>query len=214
MVLADAKVLFELLNAAGNWLQKAVSEARKQRDQRAAHVLHDAFVVVAAMRAYDNAFRPMLGELLAFSDAWEADRRQRLSEELFSFFDVEQILPQFRQAFQGIESSHWDGAGREALGQLIGSATTFADEIVGEVWKEKENFMTRARLSRALEYGGSPDDEKAVHDWAEATAKILDRHLLAEADNAFGELRQAILAAHKLPDPGYAVSLSGIERPG
>jgi hypothetical protein len=154
----------------------------------------------------------VLGELLAFSTELETHRRRQLGQRLWSFFDVEQILPNFRQAFQAIQSSDWEGAGHEALGRLIRAASTFTDEIVGDVYKEKDDFFLRARITEALEYGNwaTEDDVKTVHEWAEATAKILDRRLLAEADTAFGEFRQAILAAHKtLPDPGYAVSLAG-----
>jgi hypothetical protein len=207
-VLADAKVLFEVLNAAGEWLRKALNQARAKRDRRAARVLHDAFVVVASMRANDNAFRPLLGQLLGFSIEWEVDRRRQLSQELRSFFDIEEILPRFRQAFQALQASAWEGAGHEALGRLIGGATAFAGDIVGPIWKEKENYIVRERMLNALSYGRSDDDTKTVREWAERVAAILDRQLLAETDNAFGELRHAILTAHDLPDPGYAIALN------
>jgi len=202
----DPKGLAELLNAAAGWLQKALQEARRRRDRGAARVLHDSFVVVASMRAYDNAFRPLLGQLLAFSIEWEDEHRQRVAEELQRFFDIEEILPRFRQAFQALQSSRWEGAGHEALTRLMDAATTFGDEIVGTVWKEKENYVVRTRIFRALSYGQSQGEVNMVYKWAESTAKVLDRRLLAEADNAFGELRNAVLAAHDLPDPGYAVA--------
>ncbi len=206
-VLSDAAVLFQVLDKAAGWLRDALREARKERDRKAAHVLHDAFVVVASMRAYDNAFRPLLGQLLAFSIEWEKERRDRLSDQLSSFFDIEQILPRFRQAFQALQASGWEEAGREALGQLVDAASTFAEEIVGPVWKEKENYVVRGQMLQALEHGKTHGEEQVVREWAERLARILDRRLLAEADNACGALRQAILAAHRLPDPGYAFSL-------
>jgi hypothetical protein len=208
LIPVDARSLIDVLNAAGGWLRAALQHARKERDRRAARVLHDAFVVVASMRAYDNAFRPLLGEVRAFSTKWEDERRRRLENDLRLFFDVEEILPRFRQAFQALQSSGWDGAGREALGRLIGTASTFGDEIVGPIWKEKENYAMRARIFSVLSFGQSPEEAEIVHEWAERIAAVLDRHLLAQADNAFGELRNAVLAAHDLPDPGYAVSLT------
>jgi hypothetical protein len=206
MVLADAKVLVELLDAAGGWLGKALKRARKARDKQAAHVLHDSFVVVASMRAYDNTFRPMLGQLLALSTDWEADRSRELSGELSTFFDVEKIMPRFRQAFQGLRSSEWEGAGHEPLGRLLDAASTFGDEIAGRIRNEKEDLSRRSQLFISLKRH-SEWDVDYVRKWATRIADVLDRDLLAEADHAFGELRQAILAAHDLPDPGYAVSL-------
>jgi hypothetical protein len=207
-VLSDAKVLFEVLNAAGDWLQKALTQARRDRDRRAAHVLHDAFVVVASMRTYDNAFRPLLGQLLAFSIEWEAERRRRLNDELHSAFDTEVILPRLRQALQGLNSSDWEGAGHEPLNRLLNLAFTFGDEVVSPIWVAKALGGGREPIFRALEYGHTPDDARVVHNWAENVASTLNRRLLADADDAFGELRRAVLAAHDLPDPGYAVSLS------
>jgi hypothetical protein len=208
IVPVDAGTLFDVLKAAGGWLQAALQHARKERDRRAARVLHDAFVVVASMRAYDNEFRPLLGEVLTFSVEWEDERRRQLERMIRRFFDVEEILPRFRQAFQALESSGWDGAGHEALGRLVGAASRFRDEIVGPIWKEKENYVVRARIFKALSFGQSQEEVEALHEWAEEIAAVLDRHLLAEADNAFGELRNAILAVHDLPDPGYAVALA------
>jgi hypothetical protein len=205
--LSDAKVLFEALNAAGEWLQRALKAARKKGDREAAQVLHDAFVVVASMRAYDNAFRPLVGQLVAFSTRWDRERREQLGDHLELFFDVEQILPRYRQSFEALRTSAWQGAGHEALGRLVGAASTFGDEIVGPIWKEKENYVVRVRMLNALRYGKSSHDADAVHQWAQRVAAVLDRGLLAEADTAFGQLRRAVLAAHDLPDPGYAVSL-------
>lgn len=207
-IVVDANTLIQVLNAAGGWLQAALQHARKERDRRAARVLHDAFVVVASMRAYDNAFRPLLGEALAFSTKWDDERRRSLENELRRFFDVEEILPAFRQAFQALQSSGWDGAGEEALNRLIEAASSFGNEIVGPIWMEKENYAMRARIFNALSYGQSSDEADILHEWAERIAAVLDRHLLAQADNAFGELRNAVLVAHDLPDPGYAVSLA------
>jgi len=62
-------------------------------------------------------------------------------------------------------------------------------------------------MLQALEHGKTHGEEQVVREWAERLARILDRRLLAEADNACGALRQAVLAAHRLPDPGYAFSL-------
>ena len=208
MVLADAKVLIDVLKAADEWLQQVVQRAKRRRDRAAAQVLHDAFVVVAAMRAYDNAFRPLLGQLLTFSVEWSPDQRRRLSEELNAFFDIEQVLPPFRQALRGLESASLDGAGAEPVERVMAAATTFSEEIAGSIRLEKENYVSRRAISDALLYGRSHEDEATVRQWAETLVQTLDRPLLAGADNAFGRVRQEILAAHDLPDPGFAVALS------
>lgn len=210
-LLSETKTLVEILKAAGGWLRRAHQRAERERDRSAAQLLHDAFVLAASMRVYDNALRPLLGQLLGFSASWDKERRGDLYDKLVGFFDREEILPHFRQALASLSYMQWDGAGGEALHRLVASAFTFDEEIAGTIRREKENYVIRIEMLSALQLGASIEEESLVRKWAERIVGLLDRGLLVEVDASYGELRQAILAAHDLPDPGYAIALQSRE---
>jgi hypothetical protein len=204
--IGEAELLSKIIDEAGKWLRATFRRVRADRDRRAAEVLYNAFVLVASMRAYDNTFRSLLGQLLNFSIRWENERRRRLSRELSDFIDQEVLLPHFRQANSYLAQGFGSAERIQALTRLRAKASTFERSVAGKIMTEKEKKATRQLLAK-LEYGDSKDAERDVRKWANNVMGLLDRRLLAEIDADYGELRQAILAKHNIEDPGFALRL-------
>jgi hypothetical protein len=205
LIIGEIKALVELVNIASGWLQQALGRAKRQRDREAAQTLYDAFVLVASMRAYDNAFRPLLGRILTFTLDWEPHRRQTTADEVVLFLDQEQILPYFRQAYGSLRGS-LAMEEDQALSSLLDCAHRFTF-IVEADFRTKETYYERQQVLTRLLYATSEEEASWVRAWAEVKVNQLNRRLLADADEAFAELRQRIIATHDLPDPGFAVGL-------
>ena len=206
MVLSDIKMLVDVTNTAGNWLAMALGRAKQKRDRRAAHVLHDAIVLVASMRSYDNAFRPLLGRILTFTPTWDAERRQQTTDDIIMFLDHEEILPYFRQAATSLASYHAQGEPIGAVIPLLECASRFMD-IVEADRRTKDAYRQRSRVIELLLMGRSERDAYDVREWAERKVNELDRRVLADAEIRFAELRSILLREYDLPDPGMAVDI-------
>jgi hypothetical protein len=206
MVIADIKAFFDILNTSSGWLQKALGQAKRERERKAAQLLHDALILVASMRSYDNAFRPLLGRMLTFVPSWTPERRQTVADDLVLFLDREEILPHFRQAYGALDGSGWQGDGRESLDQLLRSARRFQDVITADS-KIKGAYTERQRVIVWLLEADRDSEAYRVREWAEEKLGELDRRLLVDADEAFATLRRRLIAEYHLPNPGFAVGL-------
>jgi hypothetical protein len=209
-MLSEAKTLIELIGLAGGWLTSALQRAKKDSDRRAAQALHDAAILVAAMRSYDNALRRIVTEAMSFSSEWSDDRRMTVTDDLKEFVGQETILPQFRQALASLRCGDEDDFCEE-LTNLEMIAHHFYTYFVVLVETQKGFGRPIWPVMAALERGRHRHDVDEVRAWTESALALHDRAKvdLARADEAYGMLRNKILASHPLPEAGWAVSLTG-----
>jgi len=205
-MLGELTTFIELTEKAGGWLATVLQHNRRERDRRAAQVLYNAFVLTASMRTYDNTFRRILGRLLVFDGRWEQDERSELLADLLEFFDTETVLPRFRQALAALENANVDEQVRAGLDRLLTKAGSFHGQV-DEVTGRKSEFHIPRTVLDALRRGDDQESVEEIVFWAEEYVDLLDRRVLAEADEAFGVLRQTVLSKHNLPDPGWAVQV-------
>jgi hypothetical protein len=71
----DPIALARLTAEAGNWLTAALAKRRNAREQLAAHVLHDAGLLVAATMALDTGARRVASEFTRFDSTWTPKQR-------------------------------------------------------------------------------------------------------------------------------------------
>jgi hypothetical protein len=91
---------------AATWAQQAVKAARNRKQQRAAHVVANAGVLVAGMRALDRRFRRLFVPLLYFEpSAWPEERRSRWADELALLAYDDTILPRMRTSLAALKQN-------------------------------------------------------------------------------------------------------------
>lgn len=75
---------WQVSSTVASWLTEAVKVARTRKQQRFAHVVANAGVIVVGLRAIDREIRRLFSPLIYFDvSLWSAERRQ-IGQKTFS----------------------------------------------------------------------------------------------------------------------------------
>lgn len=85
VVLSEVQAFAELAERASAWLTEAVERSRRKRARTAARILHDAGMVVAAMRTYDNTYRTVLRRIPLLQPGASQEERSDIARTLEAF---------------------------------------------------------------------------------------------------------------------------------
>ena len=81
------------------WLQQAISAARNRCQQRFAHIIGNAGVIVAGLRSIDREIYRLFLPLVYFNaSGWPEDKRQEWADRLLALANEDVILPRMRAA--------------------------------------------------------------------------------------------------------------------
>ena len=215
------QLLSTAVSGAYGWAESAIGRARTRTEQRAAYILRNAGCLVAALRTLDNRLHGTMEELRLFSPAWSDERRAQTIERINKFAGQEVILPVVRQSVTELEELQQEatrevedlGVAKE-IGELLECGRTIL-VAVGEresqvtPWKDPETleaFLDKVKDAK------TPEDVASVRQALEEALGVLDRNILADADEAFGRIKYRVLRRHpSLPDPGWVVDLENIK---
>ena len=99
------------------WLQQAVSAAKDRRQQRFAHIIGNAGVIVAGLRSIDRELRRLFLPLVYFDpEGWPADKRREWAERILSVAYEDVILPRMRAADSALATL----ASQETDAEIVG----------------------------------------------------------------------------------------------
>ena len=96
--LGTAAKLFGLVSKIYEWGERAVGRAHTSEEQRAAHVLRNAGMLLAAIRTLDNQVHSTIGALRTFNPMWTDEQRRQVTTRINDFAGQELVLPIVRQS--------------------------------------------------------------------------------------------------------------------
>lgn len=209
--MSKAKMLFELAEKAYGWAQQVANRTRNERVQKDALILATAGVLVASLRTLDNSFREMVGELRLFDADWSLERREQVIRQINHFADQELILPVIRQSLSQLKSltSESDSNDNENIQKLTSCGRGVLAALGVSTVTPFHNPGELRDLLIAIKSAQTQQEVQSVVQQSDSALRAFDRNILADADNAFGQLKGDLLTRHHgaLPDPGWAVNL-------
>jgi hypothetical protein len=210
-MLGEAKELLEMIKTLSEWIAQAKQQRKAESEQRAAVLLGTAGILVASLRTLDNSFREVMSDLRLFNVDWTAPRRDAVRERINRFAEQEKILPHIRESLEvltrTVARNEIDPKQKQPVQVLIGCAT----RILNAIGRDVTPFPSKEILVRFLDdihAARTAVEAEVVRVNAQRHLSVLERRILAEADIAFADLKEDILARNPgLPDPGWAVAL-------
>lgn len=175
------------------WVQQAVKAARNRKQQRAAHVVANAGVLVAGMRALDRQFRRLFVPLLYFEpSAWPRERREQWADEIALLAYEDTILPGMRTSLVALRENIYQQP-EELRGPL-----QRLDDICGGFLSEKTPaFVTRQQLETGTAQTIGRDFIVVIE---ENLPEIVQLLRASNEESAGDQIRWLANAALKSPD--------------
>ena len=208
----DPVALGQLVVEAGKWVAEVINRRKNKKEQMAAHILKEAGVLVAALRALDNSTQKVLAPFLRLEADWSKEQRSRLFDGLDKYVREKVIVSTIRLSLATLgdyysHSEDIDKSLRESIWSHMFMMLRRAKAILAAAEGEQPemDFFSEWELAefwRALKHAENEDEIAKVARWTAETLRKLDRRLPADAEEKFGKLKSAILRKYpSLPDP-------------
>ena len=219
--LGTAAKLFGLVSKIYEWGERAVGRAHTSEEQRAAYVLRNAGMLLAAIRTLDNQVHSTIGALRTFNPNWTDEQRSQVTTRINDFAGQELVLPIVRQSLTELTGTLNDWQTwqltkikTEPIRQLLTCGLSIQVAAVASDVTPFDDARTLRTFLEGVRTASTSGEIDAVIKQADAVLEAFDRRTLADADHAFGELRQDILHLYPgLQDavPDWAVSLDDLK---
>jgi len=219
--LGTAAKLFGLVSKIYEWGERAVGRAHTSEEQRAAYVLRNAGMLLAAIRTLDNQVHSTIGALRTFNPKWTDEQRSQVTTRINDFAGQELVLPIVRQSLTELTGTLNDWQTwqltkikTEPIRQLLTCGLSIQVAAGASDVTPFDDARTLRTLLEGVRTASTSGEIDAVIKQADAVLEAFDRRTLADADHAFGELRQDILQLYPgLQDavPDWAVSLDDLK---
>ena len=96
---------WNVATALAGWLQQAISAAKNRRQQRFAHIIGNAGVLVSGLRAIDREIYRLFLPLRYFDPkSWSEEKRTEWAEKILALAHEDVILPRMRSADAALAS--------------------------------------------------------------------------------------------------------------
>jgi hypothetical protein len=219
--LGTAAKLFGLVSKIYEWGERAVGRAHTSEEQRAAYVLRNAGMLLAAIRTLDNQVHSTIGALRTFNPNWTDEQRSQVTTRINDFAGQELVLPIVRQSLTELTGTLNDWQTwqltkikTEPIRQLLTCGLSIQVAAGASDVTPFDDARTLRTFLEGVRTASTSGEIDAVIKQADAVLEAFDRRTLADADHAFGELRQDILHLYPgLQDavPDWAVSLDDLK---
>ena len=219
--LGTAAKLFGLVSTIYEWGERAVGRAHTSEEQRAAYVLRNAGMLLAAIRTLDNQVHSTIGALRTFNPNWTDEQRSQVTTRINDFAGQELVLPIVRQSLTELTGTLNDWQTwqltkikTEPIRQLLTCGLSIQVAAGASDVTPFDDARTLRTFLEGVRTASTSGEIDAVIKQADAVLEAFDRRTLADADHAFGELRQDILHLYPgLQDavPDWAVSLDDLK---
>lgn len=219
--LGTAAKLFGLVSKIYEWGERAVGRAHTSEEQRAAYVLRNAGMLLAAIRTLDNQVHSTIGALRTFNPKWTDEQRTQVTTRINDFAGQELVLPIVRQSLTELTGTLNDWQTwqltkikTEPIRQLLTCGLSIQVAAGASDVTPFDDARTLRTFLEGIRTASTSGEIDAVIKQADAVLEAFDRRTLADADHAFGELRQDILHLYPgLQDavPDWAVSLDDLK---
>ena len=218
--LGTAAKLFGLVSKIYEWGERAVGRAHTSEEQRAAYVLRNAGMLLAAIRTLDNQVHSTIGALRTFNPNWTDEQRSQVTTRINDFAGQELVLPIVRQSLTELTGALNDWQTwqltkikTEPIRQLLTCGLSIQVAAGASDVTPFDDARTLRTFLEGVRTASTSREIDAVIKKADAVLEAFDRRTVADADHAFGELRQDILHLYPgLQDavPDWAVSLDDL----
>ena len=218
--LGTAAKLFGLVSKIYEWGERAVGRAHTSEEQRAAYVLRNAGMLLAAIRTLDNQVHSTIGALRTFNPNWTDEQRSQVTTRINDFAGQELVLPIVRQSLIELTGTLNDWQTwqltkikTEPIRQLLTCGLSIQVAAGASDVTPFDDARTLRTFLEGVSTASTSGEIDAVIKQADAVLEAFDRRTVADADHAFGELRQDILHLYPgLQDavPDWAVSLDDL----
>jgi hypothetical protein len=218
--LGTAAKLFGLVSKIYEWGERAVGRAHTSEEQRAAYVLRNAGMLLAAIRTLDNQVHSTIGALRTFNPNWTDEQRSQVTTRINDFAGQELVLPIVRQSLTELTGTLNDWQTwqltkikTEPIRQLLTCGLSIQVAAGDSDVTPFDDARTLRTFLEGVRTASTSREIDAVIKQADAVLEAFDRRTVADADHAFGELRQDILHLYPgLQDavPDWAVSLDDL----
>src|SRR4030088_1074315 len=218
--LGTAAKLFGLVSKIYEMGERAVGRAHTSEEQRAAYVLRNAGMLLAAIRTLDNQVHSTIGALRTFNPNWTDEQRSQVTTRINDFAGRELVLPVVRQSLTELTGTLNDWQTwqltkikTEPIRQLLTCGLSIQVAAGASDVTPFDDARTLRTFLEGVRTASTSREIDAVIKQADAVLEAFDRRTVADADHAFGELRQDILPLYPgLQDavPDWAVSLDDL----
>ncbi|TYB56226.1 hypothetical protein FXF51_44810 [Nonomuraea sp. PA05] len=159
---------------AVTWTNQAVAAIKNRRQQRAAHTLANAGVLVAGVRTLDRRMHKLFLRLRYLDlEAWPLEARNEWIESVLALAHEDTVLPHMRAALHGLTSQLTE------LPQEIGSKM--------------------GRLTHIIQHGAIDPDDMAAEYGDSWTNEVLSMSFLPYADARIANVIPQIVSTLKEP---------------
>jgi hypothetical protein len=206
VVVSEITAFLDLAQRASGWLETARAGSRRDATRNAARVLHDAGILVAGMRVYQNSYRPVLRRIRLMVPDADADTRSQIIDELERWNSVSEIAPRVEQAYSSLLAERRDPR-KPIAPELIDTVLEAAEEFIRRaklIADVKRNYVFQVRLQDAVRRARSREELQEAAEFAESHLALVDHEVLTVADQAFGRLRRKLAHDYDLPTPDWA----------
>ena len=215
--LGTAAKLFGLVSKIYEWGERAVGRAHTSEEQRAAYVLRNAGMLLAAIRTLDNQVHSTIGALRTFNPNWTDEQRSQVATRINDFAGQELVLPIVRQSLTELTGTLNDWQTwqltkikTEPVRQLLTCGLSIQVAAGASDVTPFDDARTLRTFLEGVRTASTSGEIDAVIKQADAVLEAFGRRTLADADHAFGELRQDIFHLYPgLQDAAGLGRLSG-----
>ena len=219
--LGTAAKLFGLVSKIYEWGERAVGRAHTSEEQLAAYVLRNAGMLLAAIRTLDNHVTVRLAPSGPSTRIGPMSRRSQVTTRINDFAGQELVLPIVRQSLIELAGTLNDWQTwqltkikTEPIRQLLTCGLSIQVAAGASDVTPFDDARTLRTFLEGVRTASTSGEIDAVIKQADAVLEAFDRRTLADADHAFGELRQDILHLYPgLQDAvlDWAVSLDDLK---
>lgn len=137
----EFELAWKVLTQAVEWTERAVAAAKTRREQRFAHAVADAGILVNGLRLVDKQTHALFTPLAHYyPPAWDDQRRTAFVADLTKLAYEDEVLPRMRTALESLRMNlhqHPDPHMTAILSEIISLSETTCRDIVSQLWEDR-----------------------------------------------------------------------------
>lgn len=186
----------DIIKLGDEFIRGYFKEKKSEKEAKYAYILKSAGLLVAVIRNLDESFSDSLKQLFLFSPDWDKEKREKIRENINNFAHSNVRLSKIQEYTKELdEYKHYDV--EDSIKETISKLWVCGERTIDAAGKGRTftPFPNREELHAFLEEIKSADTFEKVKDLsikADKIRSIFSSEILAQANEAFGELKGQI----------------------
>lgn len=208
----------QILEFINDRFSKLVNKLKSRNEKKAARLIRDMTIVVAAITLIDNRFRRIILDLEIFSKNWEMAKREKVIENIVSFASDETLIRSIRRSLQSIVEQQTEKLFTfidSKIESFLNTCNNFLEDVgdIGErsaqrvtPFPSRENLIT---LVDIILNGKSENDVKIIKSNTTSYHETINKSLILNLETDYIQIKNDLMKEYPLiQDYGNAVDLS------